>query len=80
MQTQADLLGRPVLRGAGGEVAAIGAALLAGLALGTFSSVDALVALPRPRSVFEPRIHDDERSARVAAWRKAVARAKEQRS
>ncbi len=72
MQMQADLLGREVLRPANVETTAQGAAWLAGLAEGFWSSPDALpvdAALPR---VFKTEQDDAWREQRFAEWRKAV--------
>lgn len=76
MQLQADLLGRPVLRTTSAEVSALGAAYLAGLAVGLWRSEEELVALPRERDRFEPRLPASEREALHAGWREAVARAR----
>ena len=76
MQLQADLLGRPVLRTTSTEVSALGAAHLAGLAVGLWSSEDELASLPRERDRFEPRMPIAERERRHAGWQEAVARAR----
>jgi glycerol kinase len=71
MQFQADLLGVPVERPAMLETTALGAAALAGIATGVWSSVDELrggVAVRR----FEPAIGPAEREARVRSWARAV--------
>ena len=71
MQFQADLLGVPVERPAMLETTALGAAALAGIATGVWSSVDELrggVAVRR----FEPAIGAAERDARVRSWARAV--------
>ncbi|MGB7265559.1 MAG: FGGY family carbohydrate kinase, partial [Terracidiphilus sp.] len=47
MQTQADLIGRPVHRSSQEDVSAHGAAMLGGLALGWWGGLDELAALPR---------------------------------
>jgi glycerol kinase len=76
MQLQADLLGRPVLRTTSAEVSALGAAHLAGLAVGFWSSEQQLAALPRDRDRFEPRMSPSEREALHEGWQEAVARAR----
>jgi len=71
MQFQADLLGVPVERPAMLETTALGAAALAGIATGVWSSVDDLrggVAVRR----FEPAISAGERAKRMDAWERAV--------
>ncbi len=76
MQLQADVLGRPVLRNTSTDVSALGAAHLAGLAVGIWSSEEELAALPRERDRFEPRMSASEREDRHACWKRAVARAR----
>jgi glycerol kinase len=73
LQVQADLLDVPVARSAVQETTALGAAYLAGLAGGVWSSTDELQSLWRADRVFEP--HDvDAASRRHARWRQAVER------
>jgi glycerol kinase len=74
MQFQADILGRPVIRNLSTDLSAVGAAWLAGLATGFWTSTEELDALPRPEERFEPRMPEPERQARYAGWREAVAR------
>ncbi len=71
MQFQADVLGRPVERPDLIETTALGAAALAGLALGVWPSIEEFVATRR-HTVFEPRSTDEERRAWLAGWRRAV--------
>ncbi len=80
MQLQADLLGRPVLRTTSAEVSALGAAHLAGLAVGVWSSQEEIGALPRRRDRFEPRMSESERQALHDRWQEAVARARWKRN
>ncbi len=75
MQLQADILGCPVLRHRSMDLSAIGAAWLAGLAVGFWTSLEEVQALPRPEDRFEPRASEAEREACYAGWREAVARA-----
>jgi glycerol kinase len=75
MQFQADIIGRPILRSASAEASPLGAAYLAGLAVGIWQTVDEISQLPRPRERFEPRISMQERAALYAGWQTAVARA-----
>jgi glycerol kinase len=74
MQFQADILGRPVVRNLSTDLSALGAAWLAGLALGLWRSTGELTALPRAEDRFEPRMTESERDARYAGWAEAVAR------
>jgi glycerol kinase len=74
MQTQADLLGITVERPRVHETTALGAAYLAGLAVGVWPNLEALAGQREVEHVFEPRIGEDEREERYAAWRRAVER------
>jgi glycerol kinase len=70
MQFQADLVGVPVERPAMLETTALGAAGLAGIATGVWSTVDELRGSDVAR--FEPAISAAERSARTRMWERAV--------
>jgi glycerol kinase len=74
MQFQADVIGAPVVRNNATDISALGAAYLAGLALGVWRSLDEIDALPKSLQRFEPAMGDTERRAALAAWRGAVAR------
>ena len=69
---QADLLGVPVQRAAQLESTALGAAYLAGLAVGFWRDQDEVAGLWRAATRFEPR-PDPDLDERRAAWRRAVA-------
>ncbi|MHA6574930.1 FGGY family carbohydrate kinase [Pseudomonas yamanorum] len=73
MQFLADLLQRPVVRSLSPEVSALGAAHLAGRALGIWASDAALVGLERQREWFEPAV-DAAMDARYGEWKKALQR------
>ncbi len=75
MQFQADILGRPVVRNRSTDLSAIGAAWLAGLAVGFWQSPEELEALPRLEDTFEPRMTEAERGRRYTGWQAAVQRA-----
>ncbi|MBM4438086.1 MAG: glycerol kinase, partial [Actinobacteria bacterium] len=75
LEIQASVLGRPVVRPSQLETTALGAAYLAGLGVGFWSSVEQIAALRGPDTVFPPG-----RAERVTArdvWRRAVARAQD---
>ncbi|HEX7975076.1 MAG TPA: FGGY-family carbohydrate kinase, partial [Anaerolineales bacterium] len=74
MQFQADILGVPVVRNLSADVSALGAAYLAGLVVGVWSSEVELQALPRPQERFEPNMPEPEREALYAGWQAAVRR------
>ena len=75
MQFQADLLGVPVRRPPVLEVTALGAAALAGMAVGYWSDRNQLGdATGRGATVFEPAMGEDQRRALYAGWKRAVER------
>jgi glycerol kinase len=76
MQMQADILDRPVHRSAQEDLSARGAALLGGLALHWWRSLDELAALPKTVQSFEPRMNAIQRERLRGAWRLAVRRAR----
>ena len=76
MQFQADVLGVPVVRPRVTETTALGAAYLAGLAVGFWASPDELRARRQGDVSFEPRMDSSERAKRRALWQRAVERAK----
>jgi glycerol kinase len=73
-QFQADILGVPVERPKLLETTAAGAAYLAGLATGFWSSEEELAGLRRIDRIFEPQRSADWREAQLAGWKKAVQR------
>lgn len=75
MQTQADLLQAPVVRPKVTETTALGAAYLAGLAVGVWPDRDAVAKQWQAQRTFEPQASADEAAARRAQWRRAVERA-----
>ena len=75
MQLQADLLGVPVEVAADRETTALGAAALAGLAVGTWSSIDTIAAAWRRAARYEPELGETEAARLVSEWRVAVSRA-----
>ena len=72
MQTQADLIDRPVIRPQLVETTGLGAALLAGLAVGVWKSEDEIRATWKQDRVFESAIDGAKRKAVLARWHKAV--------
>ena len=74
MQFQADILGVPVVRPKIIETTALGAAYLAGLAVGYWDSPDALTGQWQIDRRFEPNMGSDERAERMGRWREAVRR------
>jgi glycerol kinase len=76
MQIQADLLGVPVVRPAVTETTALGAAYLAGLAVGFWKSTDEITGQWRVDRRFEPSMKQSAAGALRARWSAAVERAK----
>ena len=77
MQFQADLLGVPVVRPKVTETTALGAAYLAGLGVGFWSSADEVAANWKVDRRFEPAMPRDAAAARLKQWERAVARSRE---
>src|SRR5690606_20078786 len=72
MQFQAELLGIPVARASVQETTAQGAAYLAGLAVGLWSSQAELAALWKLDTEFTPQRDDSYRMEKYAGWKQAV--------
>ena len=72
MQFQADLLGIPVIRPAVTETTALGAAFLAGLSSGVYSSPAELSAMWRAERTFVPTLGADRAATLMAQWEHAV--------
>ena len=77
MQFQADILGVPVVRPKVTETTALGAAYLAGLAVGYWGSTADITAQWQVDRTFEPNMESAEREALMSRWRKAVQRSRE---
>ena len=72
MQMQSDISGAPVQRPTCVETTAMGAAYLAGLAVGYWASKEDVVRNRAIDRVFHPEITAEERAAKVKGWNKAV--------
>ena len=72
MQMQADISGAPVNRPMCVETTAMGAAYLAGLAVGYWTSKEDVIKNWAIDRTFEPAIDEAERTARCKGWSKAV--------
>jgi len=75
MQIQANLLGTRVNRPKCVESTALGAACLAGLAVGVFGSTKDIADQWESERVFLPQMEQDERERELLGWRKALERA-----
>lgn len=73
MQFQADILDRSVILPEVGEITALGAAYLAGLAVGYWDSEAEVERNWRRRREFVPSMAPERRTRLLAAWERAVA-------
>lgn len=74
MQFQADILNKPVRRPVIRETTALGAALLAGLATGVWSSQEEVKSRMKTDSLYEPAMDEAKRQKLLRGWHKAVGR------
>ena len=72
MQFQADMINVPVTRPECVETTALGAAYLAGLAVGYWKDKDDVMSRKQGNTVFEPSMSDEDRRAKRKGWNKAV--------
>ena len=77
VQELADALGRPVEVAPVVEATSLGAAYLAGMALGMWADEDDVAAAWRPGQVVPPRLDDQARAARRDRWLEARSRAEQ---
>ena len=73
MQFQADLLGAKVARPRVTETTALGAAYLAGLAVGYWSTMADIKKQRQINRIFSPRMKEAEAQALIRGWRRAVS-------
>jgi glycerol kinase len=74
MQFQADILDRDVVLPANQETTSLGAAYAAGLAVGFFSSVEALCSQWSVEKTWKPALDQAHREQLYGRWKKAVTR------
>jgi glycerol kinase len=74
MQFQADILGVPVERPQIVETTALGAAYLAGLAVGFWKDQETIAERRKVDRRFQPAMEDDKREKLYTRWKKAVER------
>lgn len=72
MQTQADIINAPVHRPKCVETTAMGAAYLAGLAVGYWKNKEEVMKNWAIDKIFEPSISDEKRTEKIKGWNKAV--------
>ncbi|MCG9786653.1 glycerol kinase GlpK [Vibrio mediterranei] len=76
MQFQSDIMGSKVVRPVVRESTALGAAMLAGLAVGFWQNQDELADKKEIERTFSPQIERNEREALYAGWLDAIKRTK----
>ncbi len=75
MQIQSDMICTGVNRPKTVETTALGAAYMAGLAVGFWENTDEIEKIRRVDRVFTPQLAENERIKRLSGWKKAVERA-----
>jgi glycerol kinase len=76
MQFQADILGVPIQPSQVTETTSLGAAYLAGLAVGLWKDTNELAGMWHPAKTFEPNMSADQREMLYSDWKRAVERAR----
>ncbi len=76
MQFQADILGVPIQLAAVAETTALGAAYLAGLAVGLWRDTADIAQRWRAAETYEPSMSNDQRETLYTGWKRAVERAR----
>jgi len=72
MQFQADILGIPIQRAAVAETTGLGAAYLAGLAVGMWRDTSEIARKWRAADIYEPQMDTDKRETLYNRWKRAV--------
>ena len=72
MQFQADISDADIVRYASIESTSLGAAYLAGLAVGYYESLDDIVSSKEIAKTFKPRLGEKERMENLGGWHRAV--------
>src|SRR5699024_795243 len=73
LQFQADILGIEIARATNLETTALGAALLAGLAVGFWRDMDEIRSLNATSQLFKPEMNNARKEQLYRGWQKAVA-------
>lgn len=73
LQFQADILGIEIARATNLETTALGAALLAGLAVGFWRDMDEIKSLNATSQLFKPEMNNARKEQLYRGWQKAVA-------
>ena len=74
MQFQADMIEVPVVTPVVKETTSLGAAFVAGLAVGVWKDTSELKELWRKESLYEPKMENDERTKNWLGWKKAISK------
>ncbi|MBQ3242768.1 MAG: glycerol kinase GlpK [Oscillospiraceae bacterium] len=77
MQFQSDIMGRTVLRPAIAETTALGAAFLAGLAVGVWKDKEEIRATWVAKNRYEPQMEEETRRKLLHKWNKAVEKSRD---
>lgn len=77
MQIQSDLIRTPVNRPKMVETTAIGAAYLAGLAVGFWKNIDEIAQIRQVDKLFEPKMEIEKRNEYYNGWLRAVSRSRD---
>ena len=77
MQFQADICHVPVTRPACVETTAMGAAFLAGLAVGFWTDLSDIKRTVTAECTFQPKMDSAQRMKKLAGWEKAVSRCRD---
>lgn len=72
MQFQSNILGTKILRAQNHETTALGAAYLAGLAVGFWEDLDEIKTLYKVGESYEPNMNDSKKEKLYSGWQKAV--------
>lgn len=73
MQFQSDILDTPIQRAKNLETTALGAAFLAGLAVGYWKDTDEIREFYEAGKIYESKMKEEEREKLYSGWKKAVA-------
>lgn len=77
LQFQSDILNTRVCRPSNVETTALGAAFLAGLAVGFWKNKDEILNHRKIEKVFVPKINEEKRNELYAGWKKAIEKSKD---
>lgn len=76
MQFQADIIGNPVYRNTSLDLSAMGAAYIAGLGIGFWSSLEEIKKLSNNLDSFEPKYSLEKRELLYKGWKNAIKRSR----